>query len=523
LKLDSRFLSRVGDLKATEGTFNATLDTHGRYNTFQYVLRLSPAIHRKLAEIGSGIHSSRDAKQTGAQAFSTFLHETVHWWQHVGSTYGLMVSLSYPAQAHANYDGLKELLRQAGFKKSVRKFIELLPGPGGVGTVQGLANRIVNNHFDLAAFRNLTLNQSSARAIVQNPFFECVGHSHEMTYGNNLLVLAATVDRDFHVFQHPREWEMPFQALRETKEAGYYYGSPVGLWPLGAHEIFEGQACFCQLQYLTFASGGRLGWDDFRALGMLHGIYEKAFQIFLQQSELPWPTSVDHPVVALFLLICDMAINPGAGFPHPLMAHFSSFITDTDPGTRFTMLSAIVRLKCPSTATAVRSYSRAEYEAVSNQLATALLIDAPLAIAATCNGWSRGPFKALMKEQELFDFGAGNFPVRVLFSHFLAFMQDKLRVPEFFCWPGAWMAGDRVDESAQLLFERHGALFVDKEDDDGIFPRLHADKDAALVQKTFDTFYASTLTYDLTDQWISRPDPSPTDTDGFLKRLSQRS
>jgi hypothetical protein len=240
---------------------------------------------------------------------------------------------------------------------------------------------------------------------------------------------------------------------------------------------------------------------------MLHGVYEKAFRVFLEQSELPWPPTVDHPVVALFLLICDMAINPGAGFPHPLTAHFPSFIGDTDPGVRFTMLSAIVRLKCRSTATAVRDYSRAEYEAVSAELATALLVDAPLSIASTCNGWSRGPFEALMKEQERFDYGPGNFPVRVLFSHFLAFMQDKLRVPEFFCWPGAWMAGERVDETAQILFERHGALFVDKEDDDGIFPSLHTNKDEALVQKTFDTFYATTLTYDLTDQWISRLGP----------------
>jgi hypothetical protein len=507
LKLDPQFLSRVADLKAKEGTFRATLRAHGLYNSFQYVLRLSPAVHRKLAEIGGGIHSSDDVGLAGAQAFSTLLHETIHWWQHVGSTYGLMVSLSYPAQAHANYEGLRELLQQTGFKKPIRKLLECLPGPGGVGTVLGRANTIVNNHFDLAAFRNLTFNRSAAQATVESPFFESVGHSHEITYGNNILVLAATVDRDFLVFQHPREWEGPFQALREAKEPGFYYGSPVELWPLGAQEIFEGQACFCQLQYLAFAAGGRLGWDDFRALGMLHGVYEKAFRVFLEQSELPWPPTVDHPVVALFLLICDMAINPGAGFPHPLTAHFPSFIGDTDPGVRFTMLSAIVRLKCRSTATAVRDYSRAEYEAVSAELATALLVDAPLSIASTCNGWSRGPFEALMKEQERFDYGPGNFPVRVLFSHFLAFMQDKLRVPEFFCWPGAWMAGERVDETAQILFERHGALFVDKEDDDGIFPSLHTNKDEALVQKTFDTFYATTLTYDLTDQWISRLGP----------------
>jgi len=112
-----------------------------------------------------------------------------------------------------------------------------------------------------------------------------------------------------------------------------------------------------------------------------------------------------------------------------------------------------------------------------------------------------------MEEHRTFDYGVVNLPVRVLFSHFLAFMRDKAARPEFFCWPGAWMAGERVSEIAQTLFERHGALFVDKEDDDGIFPRLHPDRDEALVQKTFDAFYAVNLTYDMTDQWISKSGP----------------
>jgi len=287
------------------------------------VLRLSPVIHKKLAEVGSGIKTSRQAGFDGAQAFSTLLHETVHWWQHVGSTYGLMLSLTYPTQAHANYNVLKQLVEKVGFKKSIRQLMEQDSGPTGHGTISGLANTIVNNHFDFGAFRDLTFNQGMARTAVANPLFESIGHSHEITYGNNILVLAATLDPGFRTFPHPRDWEAPFNELREAKEPGFYYGSRVELWPLGVHEIFEGQACFCQLQYLTFASGGRLGWDDYRTLGMLHGVYEKAFQIFLNESKLPWPPSVDHPTVALFLLICDMAINPGAGFPFPLHITFA--------------------------------------------------------------------------------------------------------------------------------------------------------------------------------------------------------
>lgn len=411
-----------------------------------------------------------------------------------------MLSLTYPTQAHANYNGLKQLVEKAGFKKSIRRLMEHSSGPTGQGTISGLANTIVNNHFDFGAFRDLTFNQGAARTAAENPLFESIGHSHEITYGNNILVLAATLDPGFRTFSHPRAWEAPFNELREAKEPGFYYGSRVQLWPLGVHEIFEGQACFCQLQYLTFASGGCLGWDDYRALGMLHGVYEKAFQIFLKESGLPWPPCVDHPTVALFLLICDMAINPGAGFPFPITHHFRSFITDTDPGARFTMLSAVVRLKCPEAATTIRDYSRAEYESVSAILAAQMFVESPLSIAELCSNWTvpGAPFESLMREKDTFDYAPANTPVRVLFSHFLAFMQDKYARPEYFCWPGAWMAGDRVAEEAMVLFEKHQALFVDKEDDDGVFPRLHSDKDQALVQKVFDMFYATTVTYDLT-------------------------
>ncbi|MCP9630451.1 hypothetical protein NML43_25450 [Rhodopseudomonas palustris] len=403
---------------------------------------------------------------------------------------------------------MKKLIKEAGFKKSIRQLTERTPGPTGPGTLSGLANTIVNNHFDLGAFRGLTLDLSTAHNTINSPLFESVGHSHAISYANNLLVLASSVDQQFINLQNPKNWEAAFEELRRAKELGFYYGSPVELWPLGAREIFEGQACFCQLQYLSFASGGQLGWDEFRELGMLHGIYEKAFQLFLLQSALPWPPTIDHPVVALFLLICDIAINPGAGFPFPI-THFSSFITDTDPGTRFSMLSSIVKLKHPNAATMIKDYSRSEYKTVSHLLTSELLVESPLSIASLCTDWIRqgGTFSDLVRKTESFDFDEGNIPVQVLFSHFLAFMRDKLNSPEFFCWPGAWMAGERVSSKAAILFERHQALFVDKEDDDGIFPRLHPDKDEERVQDTFNAFYAATITYDLTNQWISQPGP----------------
>jgi hypothetical protein len=113
MEMDPQLLSSVTS-SACPVDLNACFNAHGLYNPVQCVLRLSPEVHRRLAALPDGIASFNEVQFEGLQAFSTYLHETVHWWQHVGSTAGLVLSLSYPAQAHANYPHLKRLLREIG-------------------------------------------------------------------------------------------------------------------------------------------------------------------------------------------------------------------------------------------------------------------------------------------------------------------------------------------------------------------------------------------------------------------------
>lgn len=491
---------------ASQGLFAATLKGHGLYSTFEFVLRLSPAVHRKLASMPNGIVNSGMIDLEGLQAFSTYLHETIHWWQHVGSTYGLMLSMTYPVQSHANYDYLKSLISSVGFKKSVRQLAYILPR-GGYGTPSGLVNIIINNHFDMEAFRGLTISPLSADKIVHDPQFENLGHAYSVAYGNIISQLASVSDRAFNVIPHPKAWSEHFGKLRETKEEGYYYGSPISLYPIGAYEIFEGQARMAQLQYLHFSTDGLLGMEEAEQTGMFSGVYGKAFSDFLQLTELERPQSIDHPTIGLFLLICDIALNPGSGFPFPLV-HYPSFIRDVEPGARFVSLCRLARLKHPEVMDAIQDYSREEYEAISQKLCEAMVEHPPLEVAREFCRWSELPeFAPLMSEHESFQFQKGNVAVRIIFSHFLAFMRDKFSSPEFFCWPGAWMAGKRVSQNASVLFDRHGALFVDKEDDDGIYPRLSIGRTEADVQETFDAFYAHNVVFDLTRQWIVEPGP----------------
>jgi hypothetical protein len=530
LHLKANLLDNLPGQITDPGDLNASLNARGLYSPYQFVLRLSPEVHRQLAALPSGIvYGEMDSDSV--QAFSTYLHETVHWWQHIGSSAGFVRSLSYPAQAHANYKHLKHLLATVGPKKSIEKLLERLDGPSSPGTPAGLANTIVNNHYDIEFFRFLTFNQARARQAIANPFFDCVGHSFATTYANILMILAATCDEHFCVLPDPRPWENEFAMLRQHKEEGYYFGSDIKAAELGVHEIFEGQARFAQLQYLFFASGKNLSWEDVRSHGMLDGVYGKAFEAFLQGTEIDWPPSIDHPSVALFLLVCDLSINPGEGFPLPLQ-YFSSFVTDVDPGMRFLFFCRTIATERPDLVRAIVDYSRAEYFEVAQALTQPLILISPLKIAETVERWvnDNDGLRSLMAEHETFDFSPRNLSLRVLFSHYLAFNIDKLAKPEFFCWPGAWMVGQRLSSDIVTLFDRHSALFVDKADDGSIFPRILSGKNESLVHQTFESFYSFNVTYDMTRQWIAVPGQfnydyswlsssgSPGDSKGFADR-----
>jgi hypothetical protein len=107
-----------------------------------------------------------------------------------------------------------------------------------------------------------------------------------------------------------------------------------------------------------------------------------------------------------------------------------------------------------------------------------------------------------MREYEEFNYSAGNITLKLLFSHYLAFNKDKLLKPEFFCWPGAWMVGNRVSLEIEELFNRHSAPFIDRPDDGGIYPRIMMGKNETSIQSSFDSFYAENVCYDLSRQWV---------------------
>jgi hypothetical protein len=497
--------------RAPVPVFSATTKAHGLYSTNQFVLRLSPLIHQTLMRVEPGITTNGNIGLDGAQAMSTYLHETIHWWQHIGSTYGFIFGLIYPAQAHATFNDLKQLIAGDGFKKSVVEQGDRLStrGPTGWGTLAGISNIIINNHFDLEVFRLFTFSPDTAKTLAKNPRFEAVGHALYMTYSHTIGVLASSVDEEFKALPDFRQWKDGFDRLRDAKERGYYYGSNIELWPIGSLEIFEGQARFSQIQYLSHACGHNLDWNSYASIGMLDGVYVRSFKHFLELTGYEWPERVDDPLVSLFLLVCDLAINPGSGFPVTIAPNFATFIDDVNPGARFAIFCRLIAWKFPTMKDAIRLHSREEYVELTGELADAYKDFPPLFLSELCAAWFsiKGPLAHLRGEYETYKFDPKNYVIRHLFGHFLALQEDKFEAPEFFCWPGAHMAGENLSNRSVHLFEKHGALFVDKEDDDSVFPRMQKGRGEEVVDDVFQNFYATNVTYDLVTQWINEPGP----------------
>lgn len=500
---------------------NRNLEAKGSYNTLDFVVRLRPDLHRVLEAQGGTVSMRELESWEVAQAFSTYLHETIHWWQHVGTSAGLMLSFLQPAHAHMNRKRLDDVLAKHG---PVKPLVGLAEKLLDAEQQDEALNFVLNNWHDLDFFRRLAFNPVGlVEGVASHPYFMSVGHSYRMAIGASSWLISATVDPNYEVLPHPRDWETDMEALREREAEGFYRGSPIDIPPLGLREILEGQARFSQIQYLYGASGGRLSWDDFSTRGMLSDVYLPAFETFLDFVEEAWPATVDDPIVGLFLLICDVALSPSEGLFLP-MTDPSSLIWSTDPGWRFIFLCRSAKEEGRAFKRSIQTYSAEEYWEVSQRLSDLLLSPSPRQLAEAVSRYSDThlAWTQLMEEDRTFEYRKGNFPIRVLLGRFTRFQRDKLKAPQFFCWPGICLTSFRQaldSETVLSLFSEHEALFLDRADRD-VYPRLVPGKDEKTLQNLLDEFYIWVSMYEMTRQWLVEDGPFDYDYGWLTSKFS---
>lgn len=485
----------------------ACWNANGLYDPLQFVLRLRPDVHAELDSAPNGVVTLQELSSEQVLAFSTYFHENIHWWQHVGSVTGLFLSLIYPAQAHLNHEYLKRILSTLGPVKPLRSHnLRMASLPTNGPRLDEDMNIVLNNWHDMEFYRWLVMDPRGVADKLTDPFFDCVGHSYKVAVCAILWCLSAIVDPQLEILPDPRQWDARAAELRQKKVEGFYRGSPIWLPPIGAREIFEGQARFSQLQYLYATSGCSVTWEDCGKGGLLGDIYIRAFLEFLAISGLERPSALDDPIIGLFLIICDIAINPAECCVYGI-DDVATLVEKHDCGHRFIMLCNAVRLDRNYFATAIVSYSPEEYWNVEERLCDGAKLISQKRLLRKIESWHTQGSRvgALVDEDRTFRFVEDNLPVRVFLARFLRLQRDRSRHPEFFCWPGIWMTTIRTGaltiDDAQLLFKEHEALFVDDADGD-VYPRTFTNRDEKDVKKVFDDFYLWVATYDLTRQWI---------------------
>ena len=523
-RLDPSLTDPVQDVAGVELASGAALDVHGKYETMRFVLRLSPLNHELIEGIETGVYDLGGMSAEALQAYSTYLHETVHWWQHVGSTSGLMLSLSYLAQSHSSMAQLRNTLAKFGPIKPLKRWAdETLRAKGASAQAEMAdANIAVNNALDVEYYKQYAMApQQKAQILFDEQHFECVGHCYYIAVGQLLGLIAHEIDLDFTFIPNGPAWEDEFRRLKLSRHEGFYHRSPLRVPPVGLHAIYEGQARFIQLQFLDGTQRAPITVDQWREEGYLAGIYVEAFEAFLQLSESEWPTDMRGPLVAIFLLICDIAINPTRGFPVDVEC-FEDFIADVDVGVRFTLLCQALS-ELPHLKSAITEYSREEYIEVATALTERARYDHPLAALVTITEWleQQPSVQKLMEEHRTFEFDPVNLPIRVFLSHFLSFSSDRLKYPEFFCWPGVWKTSGASKPDRTALWLRHLSLFTDRREKPGVYPRRWPDREEKAVKEMFNNFYGSMALYDLTRQWILREGPFVCDYKWLFENYSQ--
>ncbi|WP_159475202.1 hypothetical protein [Dyadobacter sp. 3J3] len=298
-------------------------------------------------------------------------------------------------------------------------------------------------------------------------FFLNMGHCFHELWNKSINTIASTIDRDFSFLPRVNEWRSGFEDLENRKIDGFYIDSTMPYSPIGIRAIFEGQASFNQMQYLTLTLDEDLTYFDFKDQGMLYGIYLEAFELFLQITEFEEPLSLLEPVVGLFLVLCDIAINPTNGFPLHLLVESKK---KNDPGIRFTNLCLAIRKSEEDFLSMIKDYSKEEYIELENILSSKIECVSSYNAIRYVMDWSKNDaISKLLKEEEMHSYTNYNFPIRVLFSKFLRFQEDKHTYPNVFCWFGIYGSsrGKNIDfDIVNSLFYKHHAMFIDDYDDE---------------------------------------------------------
>ena len=475
-------------------SFDFKSSIKGSYNTMQFVLRLSDDVRYQL-------NNEDQITPERLQAFSTYLHENIHWWQHIGSNFGFIFSTSYPAFAATSIEHLKKLIEKKIIYKSLSKFDSEYYASSGKSDIEDL-NVIMNDYHDLENAKKFSMdNKLIKEMMADRRFFLSIGHCYMILWTKSIFLLSETVDKNHNFLPKTNDWIAKFEEASAKKIEGFYPDSSYHVSPIGIKAIFEGQAIFNQIVYLKNAfKQNNVIFSDFIKSGLLHGIYLEAFDVFLNIINEERPVFLDDNILSLFLLVCDLSINPNNGFPLDIY-DINNFILKNDPGLRFFFICRIILKDKGHYLAKCNEPTKETYIDLTKLISKKLGCISSYESLSNVISWSKQPeIQELLEEEKRHAYEEVNMPFRFFLAKYIRFQEDKYENPHIFCWIGHHLSIDSVSNIP--LFEKHATPFVDSEDGE-IKPLIFSGVDETNLYNTFNKFYQHTIVYELILKWVS--------------------
>lgn len=474
----------------------------GVYTFTYYTLRVNPDVREVLRRN----HAEEDlhllTKGEIVVAGSTALHENLHWWQYIGSLSGIVFSLSLPALAICNKEYFDEFSELSGKLKPIIAYAKSLDHKITEQEAPAISC-LLDSYMSIYKYHAILKESSKIEELKKGEGFTSVIDVMSKVIFHHLLLLQTTFDEEGYLIPTAKVFCEKINEYLDREEHKDKEGNNEYVPNLNLVDLYEGQARFNQILYIkTFFEESACDWDFFDRAKMLSGKYYNAFSFFLDiVNDGERPDSIESPLVALYLLLIDIAINPAEGFIFDLVQP-ESFTHDINPAIRFEKLCRLVDSKYEQFKCYIKLYSAEEYWYISTTLCDEIGYISPKKYLGEINGWCKNSknLQQLIKENDDFSYSDANLPVRMIFGRFLSFQMDKLKSPEIFCWPGMFVNPAQGNRRATTLYYKHQAVFIENSNQE-IVPAPLPGIDVQILEDTATKFYQSVTVYDLCNQW----------------------
>lgn len=511
-------------------TFNnsSRFVTMGLFDPLTFVVRLSPKVLEKISS--SGNKNKLFWKEEDFVSTAVVIHEMIHWWQFSGSTFGFFESLSKNIQASTARKYLEHWSTNYGPRKPVINAFKQIHVAKNSPDELRLVYNIFKNWLDVDLSSYIMKRPTLYKLLLNEAFFrsvgDCISHQYIQTYAS----IETCLEFDFSNIIDFRRLDNVFQNAILTKINDFEnekISSNITSLQFGCFEILEGQARFCELQYLNSTSLGKYDMEFFEKRGYFEEPYGDAFKYFIRETGFSWPNKFSDVSVSLFLFACDLSLNSTDLF-FSNDYNLENFLPRIHPAIRFSRIAQIIKkhktVFLEKFETNDENYFRLD-KLISQELNEKSQFHKMKNFIETFDSIPLWKEKLSVDHKSIVELP--DVPLKFyLLKHYL-YLKDKLNSPSFFCWPGAnWMQTLVFDFNK---FSRNSPPFISHGLNDKIYGTdSFFSTDKGIAETGLFNFWMSQMYSDIIRQWISKNGPfnyeyswiDPTMSKEFWKTVS---